>query len=56
MEKFIPFEKMSKKEQKKLNSAQRRDWNGIDPVTRVAQENKKAYKRKPKHRNSLFAE
>ena len=56
MQKFVSFEKMSKKEQKKLNSAQRRDWNGIDPVTRVAQENKKAYKRKPKHRNSLFAE
>ncbi|MCR5601292.1 MAG: hypothetical protein K6G33_11205 [Ruminococcus sp.] len=56
MEKFVSFEKMSKKEQKKINSAQRRDWNGINPVTRVTQENKKAYKRNPKHRNSLFAE
>ena len=35
MEKFVSFEKMSKKEQKKINSAQRRDWNGINPVTRV---------------------
>ncbi len=33
MEKFVPFEKLSKKEQKKLNSAKRRDWNGLDPVT-----------------------
>ena len=56
MQKFVSFEKMSKKEQKKLNSAQRRDWNGLNPVTRVAPDNKKAYKRNPKHRNSLFAE
>ncbi len=56
MEKFVSYDKMSKKEQKKLNSVQRRDWNGLNPVTRVAQENKKAYKRNPKHRNSLFAE
>lgn len=46
---FIPFDKMSKKEKKKLNSAKRRDWQGLNPVTRVADENKKAYKRKPKH-------
>ena len=56
MTKFTSFDKLSKKEQKKLNAEKRRDWNGINPVTRVTQENKKAYKRNPKHRNSLFAE
>ena len=45
MEKFIPFEKLSKKEQKKLNALKRRDWNGINPVTRKP-ENPKAYNRK----------
>ena len=49
MEKFVPFEKMSKKEQKKLNDSKRRDWKGLNPVTRVAGEDKKSYKRKPKH-------
>lgn len=46
---FVPFDKLGKKEKKKLNSAKRRGWNGLNPVTRVADENKKVYKRKPKH-------
>lgn len=46
---FIPYDKLSKKEKKKLDSAKRRDWNGMNPVTRVADENKKAYRRKSKH-------
>ncbi len=54
--KFVPFEKMSKKAQKKLNAEKRRGWQGLNPVTRVADENKKAYKRKPKHHNSIYAE
>ncbi|MBQ8961456.1 MAG: hypothetical protein IJ071_09660 [Ruminococcus sp.] len=49
MEKFVPFEKLSKKAQRKINSARRRDWNGLDPTTRVVPEEKKVYKRKPKH-------
>ena len=49
MEKFVSYEKLSKKEKKKLDSAKRRDWQGLNPVTRVADDNKKAYKRKPKH-------
>ena len=53
MEKFVPFDKMSKKGQKKLNDSKRRDWNGLDPVTRVAPDAKKAYKRKPKHPNRI---
>ncbi len=56
MEQFVSYDKMSKKEQKKLNSAKRRDWNGVNLVTRVAPDKKKAYKRNPKHRNPLFEE
>ena len=48
MDKFIPYDKLSKKEQKKLNDEKRRDWNGLNPVTRVVSDNKKAYKRKHK--------
>lgn len=49
MEKFVSYDKLSKKEKKKLDSAQRRDWQGLNPVTRVADENKKAYKRRSKY-------
>ena len=49
MEKFVKYDKLSKKEKKKLDSAKRRDWQGLNPVTRVADDSKKAYKRKPKH-------
>lgn len=45
MEKFIPFEKLSKKKQRELNAKSRRGWNGISPVTRKPQ-NPKAYNRK----------
>lgn len=50
MEKFVPFEKLSKKEQKKLNSAKRNDWKGLNPVTRVADKSDKKYSRKEKHK------
>ena len=34
-EKFIPYEKLSKKEQKKLNSKKRKTWGALDPVARI---------------------
>lgn len=40
MGKFIPLEKMSKKNKREFYSKQRKDWNGLDPVTRVVQEKK----------------
>ena len=49
MEKFIPFEKLSKKEQRRRNAQRRGSWQGISPVTRRA-ENPKAYNRR-KFRN-----
>ena len=45
MEKYIPFEKLSKKEQQKQNAARRGSWYRLNPVTRKA-ENSKAYNRR----------
>ena len=45
MEKFIPYEKLSKKEKRKIDQARRQTWNGLNPVTR-SPENSKAYNRK----------
>lgn len=45
MKKFIPYEKLSKKEQQRLNKARRGTWGGLDPVTRRPQCSK-AYNRK----------
>lgn len=45
MEKFIPFEKMSKKKQKEINQKKRTSWNGLNPVTKKSK-NLKAYNRK----------
>ena len=45
MEKFIPYEKLSKKEQRKINQAKRNTWGDFNPVTRKP-ENSKAYNRK----------
>lgn len=45
MDKFIPKEKLSKKEIKKLNNKKRVVWSGVSPVTRKPK-SKKAYDRK----------
>ena len=44
MEKFIPYEKLSKKEKRKLDAAKRSTWGEFDPVTRKPQSSK-AYNR-----------
>lgn len=44
MEKFVPYEKLSKKEKKRMDAAKRGSWNGLSPVTRKS-ENPKAYNR-----------
>ena len=44
MEKFIPYEKLSKKEKRKINAAKRNTWGNLNPVTRKPQ-NSKAYNR-----------
>ena len=51
MEKFIPFDKLSKKRKRELNAKRRKGWNGLNPVTRRP-ENPKAYvRRKVQKRN-----
>ena len=39
-EKFIPYEKLSKKKQKMLNKEKRNNWS-INPTTRVVPDNTK---------------
>ena len=48
MEKFIPYNKLSKKKQKELNAARRGTWT-LNPVTRKPA-NPKAYNRKKAQR------
>ena len=44
MEKFIPYEKLSKKEKRKMDLAKRQTWGELNPVTRKP-ETSKAYNR-----------
>ena len=44
MDKFIPYEKLSKKEKRKMDLAKRQTWGELNPVTRKP-ENSKAYNR-----------
>ena len=45
MEKFIPYEKLSKKKQRELDLRRRGSWGGLNPVTRRPK-NPKAYDRR----------
>ena len=49
MEKFIPYEKLSKKKQRELNAMKRGTWGDFNPVTRKP-ENPKAYNRRTAQR------
>ncbi len=44
MERFVPYEKLSKKEQRRRNAAKRNTWGPVSPVTRRS-ENPRAYNR-----------
>ncbi|MBP0973981.1 MAG: hypothetical protein J5851_08765 [Oscillospiraceae bacterium] len=50
MNKFVPFEKLSKKKQRELNAKNRNTWGEVKPVSRW-EDNAKVYKRHPKHKN-----
>lgn len=52
MEKFIPYQKLSKKEKRKIDQAKRQTWGELSPVTRKPM-NSKAYNRS-KARNWKF--
>ena len=45
IEKFIPYEKLSKKEKRKMDLAKRQTWGELNPFTRKP-ENSRAYNRK----------
>ena len=45
MEKFVPYEKLSKKEKRRMDALRRGTWQGLNPVTRKS-ENPKAYNRR----------
>ena len=49
MEKFIPYEKLSKKKQRELNAAKRGTWGDFTPATRKPA-NPKAYNRRTAQR------
>lgn len=55
MEKFVPYEKLSKKERRALDLKKRNTWGNVNPSLRVA-ENKKAYRRHEKHKGLRFAD
>ena len=44
MDKFIPYEKLSKKEKRKADLAKRQTWGDVNPVTRKPT-NSRAYNR-----------
>ena len=44
MKKFIPYEKLSKKEKRRVDEIKRRSWLGINPVTRIADTTEKIIK------------
>lgn len=50
-EKFIPYEKLSKKEQRKVDKAKRSTWGDISPITRMPA-NSKAYDRNKAKRDA----
>ena len=45
MEKFVPYEKLSKKEKRKIDQMRRGSWGDVNPVSRKV-ESKKTYNRK----------
>ena len=49
MKKFVPYEKMSKKQKREYDRKQRGTWQ-LSPVTRFAETDRKHYSRKVKHK------
>ena len=56
METYIPYEKLSKREKRRLDNQRRTTWGGLNPVTRKP-ENSRAYNRsKARNRNREYHE
>ena len=47
-ERFVPLEKQSKRKRREHFSAQRNDWNGVTPVTKMIPNKKKPNRRSEK--------
>lgn len=45
MKKYIPYEKLSKKQKRQADAARRNTWGSLNPITRTPP-NSKAYNRK----------
>jgi len=56
MDKFVPYEKMNKRQRRALDKLRRKNWNGVCPVTRIAEPKQRRCERREKHRKALFAE
>ncbi len=54
-EKFVPYEKMGKKQKRALDLMRRKDWSGVRPVTRKIESEKK-YDRRVKHKKPFGEE
>lgn len=50
MEKYVSYEKLSKKEKRRVNARRRKTWNGASPVTRRTKNEKKYNRKKIKAR------
>jgi len=50
---YVPIEKRSKREQRRLNAARRGDWNGVRPVTRIIPSGKRYDRAKEKARREF---
>jgi len=55
MKKFVAYEKLSKKEQKKLNAEKRKTWGDVKPITKV-KPSAKLYNRKKKQDLTSYTE
>ena len=54
MNKHVPYEKLSKKEKRKVDSSMRNTWGSLNPVTRKP-ENSRAYNRNKVKREFVHA-
>lgn len=52
MERFVSYEKMSKKQQKIVNASKRGNWGNVKPITKV-KTSAKIYNRKKKEEAEL---
>lgn len=55
MEKFIIYEKLSKKKQKEINNKKRGFWGNVKPITKIKPSGKLYNRKKKQDMRSVFA-